>query len=38
MTARQRLRRIYLLRGSLGAILLATCLMLLSALADQITQ
>jgi hypothetical protein len=37
MTTRQRLRRAYLLRGSLGAILFATCLMLLSALADLVT-
>ena len=38
MTARQRTRRMLIWRGSFSALALCTLLMLLSALADRITQ
>lgn len=38
MTARQRARRLLIWRGSFSAITFCTLMMLLSALADRITQ
>ncbi len=38
MTARQRTRRLLIWRGSLPVLALFTVLMLLSALADRVTQ